>query len=193
MNSTTRSPQPASSTASDSTTEASTTDESSSSTTTGAISETASPQEPRPDTPESDEDGHEGSDQPSDDTGADPASRARREAAKYRRRAQDAETARDAALAQITDYQKAIVQTALTQAAHGVTLDALTAAGHDTAGMFKGAALDADKLRAASAATAERFGIRVGVIPTQGTGETNPSADQRSKGWADAFVAASDG
>lgn len=126
-------------------------------------------------------------DEAQDEPGDDKSASARKEAAKYRKRAQTAEGERDQALEQVAQLRQALVGNALERKGRGVTLDALTAAGHDTAALFDGATLDADKLADAITDTANRFNIRVGVVPTQGTGDVAPRVDPAAKGWGDAF------
>lgn len=178
MSSSSSSPQAPTSTASATGTEESTTVPSSSSTPTASTSETPTEQqETPPETPD------EAQDEPGDDKSAT----ARKEAAKYRKRAQTAEGERDQALEQVAQLRQALVGNALERKGRGVTLEALTAAGHDTAALFDGATLDTDKLADAITDTANRFNIRVGVVPTQGTGDVAPRVDPAAKGWGDAF------
>lgn len=108
------------------------------------------------------------------------------EAARYRRRLRAAEGERDAALDQVAQLQRAILASAC--ATSGVGLDALTAAGHDPAGLFDGAEIDRGKFTVAVQDTASRFGIRVGVIPSQGTGGPAPrAAGSTDDMWSQAF------
>lgn len=185
MSSSTSTPQETSSTASDTGTGESTTGASSSSTPTDSTSATpAEQQETATGTPES---GQEPPEEPQAAPGDDKASKARQEAAKYRKRAQAAETERDQALEQVAELRQALLGSALERRGRGVTLDALNAAGHDTAALFDGATLDGDKFSAAVADTAKRFNIRIGIVPTQGTGDPAPRPDPAAKGWSDAF------
>lgn len=174
----TSSPATESSTASATPTEVeSTSATSSSSTNTEPSSATpsSSPQETEETTP----DGPQGDEQ-------EPRDPKVSEAKKYRQRAQQAEAERDQLRDELTALKHSTIAGALT--GHGVTIDALTAAGHDPASFFDGGSVDQEKLRSAARETADRFGIRVGVIPTQGTGPSDPRTETRSgKTWTEAF------
>lgn len=96
----------------------------------------------------------EAADAPDDDERGNP----NREAAKYRKRAQEAEQQRDAQAEQISALKAAIVTANLGR--DNVTVDALTAAGHDVNALVDDSGqLIAEAFTVAVSATREKFGL----------------------------------
>lgn len=113
--------------------------------------------------------------------------KAGREAAKYRRQLRDAEGERDTLRGQL-DQARAQIITAAMGKGRGVTVEALTAAGHDVADLFDADGhLDRDALDTAVTATAAKFGITPARLHLPSEGKI-PSSSRDTANFAAAFA-----
>lgn len=102
------------------------------------------------------------------ETGAEGRSGANQEAAKYRIRAKEAETARDEALQRVEALQWQIIAGSVP--ATTVTVDAIRAAGYGIADLTDDAGdVDSVRLQEATRDVEQRFGLkRPVIVPTEG-------------------------
>lgn len=122
-----------------------------------------------------------------EDTGEDRHKAANREAQKLRKRARDAEQERDEARAAVTALQAQIIATSLTESR--VTVEALTAAGHEPSSFFDTTEnLNIDALTAAEKDTRRRFGIPGNTpMPDPSQGARSSDGPPRESAWERAF------
>lgn len=133
----------------------------------------------------------EAREEPKEGDQADPTAKLRKEAAGHRVAAKEARaeaetlrTERDALAAQLSAAQDSILADRL--APHGVTLDALVAAGHRDTVFNEDGTLNEDALNTAMTQAKEQFGYRPVQRPDSFLGrETPPTGGSGGASWAD--------